>query len=103
MDEEMSTAGTTMYTEFMKKGFRPPQSMPVQAVDQALAHESRLGDVGSDSRLPPRTCAMSFSDVVTITYIGRRKNSAKSSSTDHSATRCQVMNAGRETWLACGL
>ena len=47
MADEISTAGSTISTEFMKKGFRPPQSMPVQAVDHALAHESKLGDVGS--------------------------------------------------------
>jgi hypothetical protein len=34
---EISTAGTTMTTEFQKKGCRPRQSTPVQAVDQASA------------------------------------------------------------------
>src|SRR6267378_3499012 len=93
MADETSTAGITISTEFMKKGRRPPQSMPVQAVDQALAHESKLGEVGSESRLPSRICAMSLSDVVSITYIGVRKNSANRRSTDHSAKRCHVPRA----------
>ncbi len=71
----------------MKKGFRPPQSMPVQALLQALAQDARVGSLGSDSRLPSRTCCMSFSEVVTITYSGVRNQAANSSSAAHSSAR----------------
>ena len=64
---DTSTAGTTIRIELRKNGLSPPQSMPVQADDQALAHDARFGEPGSDSRLPSRICAMSFSDVVSIT------------------------------------
>src|SRR5882762_5053537 len=90
MADETSTAGITISTEFMKNGRKPPQSMPVQAVDHAFAHASMFGDVGSDNRLPSRICAMSLSDVVSITYIGVRKNSANRNSTDQSAKRCHL-------------
>ena len=69
---DSSTAGITIITELMKNGRSPPQSTPVHAELHALLQASRLGALGSDSRLPARTCAMSFSDVVTITYIGSR-------------------------------
>jgi hypothetical protein len=59
----------------MKKGLRPPQSMPVQAVLQALAQASK-GAGGQDSRLPLRT-SMSFSEVLSITYSGSRKNTPR--------------------------
>ncbi len=64
---EMATAGTTIITLFMKNGFRPPQSVPVQAWSQALPQDAKLGLVGSDIRLPPRIWSMSFSDVTIIT------------------------------------
>jgi hypothetical protein len=74
---ETSTAGTTISTEFQKNGFRPLQSAPVQAWFQAFSQAATVGACGSASRLPLRISSMSFSEVVTITYIGTRKNSAK--------------------------
>src|SRR5690242_6734681 len=86
----MSTAGTTISTELKKKGFSPLQSTPVQAWLQAFAQAASPAALGSERRFPSRTSAMSFSDVVTITYRGTRKKAAKSSRTDQRAKRCQA-------------
>ncbi len=67
--------------------------MPVQALLQALAQASNVGSVGRISRLPLRTCSMSFSEVASITYSGVRNQAANSSSTVHSSTRCSVRRA----------
>src|SRR5471032_39251 len=86
---------------FRKNGFRPPQSVPVQAWSQALFQDAKFRLVGSDIRLPLRIWSMSFSDVTTITYSGVRNQTAKISSTVQSATRCQVREEGDFTsWLS---
>src|SRR5471030_2694848 len=91
---EIATAGTTIATLFMKNGFRPPQSVPVQASSQALVHDPKFRLVGSDSRLPPRIWSMSLSDVTTITYSGVRNQIAKRISTVQRMARCQVSARG---------
>src|ERR1700710_1121681 len=91
---EMATAGTTIATLFMKYGFRPPQSVPVQAWSQALFHEPKFRLVGSDSRLPPRIWSMSLSEVTTITYRDVRNQIANRISTVQRMTRCQVRVRG---------
>src|SRR4051812_10757304 len=91
---EIATAGTTIATLFRKKGFRPPQSVPVQASLQALPQEASVGWEGSSIRLPPRIWSMSFSDVTIITYSGVRNQTANSTSTVHRTTRCQVRELG---------
>ena len=64
---EISTAGTAIITEFRKKGCRPRQSTPVQALDQAARQASKLSEAGRLSRLPLRIWSASFSEVATIT------------------------------------
>ena len=52
---EISTAGTTKLTEFMKLRCRPEQSTPVHALPQAFTHGSKVGATGSASRHRPKS------------------------------------------------
>ena len=76
-----------IHTEFQKKGRKPLQSAPVQALDQASRQALTLRLPGKLSRLPLRNSSASLREVTTITYSGARKNAAPSRRTPISNTR----------------
>ena len=67
MIDEISTAGITIVTEFMKNGFMPSQRTPVHASCHALTHGAKVQCVGGVSRLPVRSWSRSLNDVDSIT------------------------------------
>ena len=76
MIDEISTAGITIFTEFMKNGCMPSQRTPVHAPLHAFTHGAKLGCAGSVSMLPVCSSSMLLTDVDSITYSGNRKYSA---------------------------
>ncbi len=61
------TDGTVMRTEFQKPRESPSQLRPVQAVDHALTHGSKVISSGGAKMLPSRISGMPLSEVTTIT------------------------------------
>ncbi len=70
-----------MATEFQKKGRRPLQSTPVQALDQALPHADRFSDAGSASSELVRISSASLNEVTSIAYSGSKKKAVARVST----------------------
>ncbi|MNT96601.1 hypothetical protein D3C72_2387380 [compost metagenome] len=70
-----------MATEFQKKGRRPLQSTPVQALDQAVLQEDRFSEAGRASSALLRISSASLNEVTSIAYSGSRKKAVARAST----------------------